>query len=206
MPEGDTLFRTAAGLRPYLVGRDVRAARAQGPGRGAAGPADRRQAHRRGRVAGQEPADPVRRRPPDPDPPADERLVAPLPARRALASTARSRPARARGRRRGRGLLRCPGGRAVRGADRAPPPVAVAAGAGPPGARLRCRRGASPPARPGARRPRDRRRARSTSERSPASATSTRTRSSGSSGSRRSPASRRSTTRPSSGSSPRRSG
>jgi endonuclease-8 len=32
MPEGDTLFRTAAGLRPYLVGRDVRAARAQGPG------------------------------------------------------------------------------------------------------------------------------------------------------------------------------
>ncbi len=32
MPEGDTLARTAAGLRPYLVGRDVRAARAQGPG------------------------------------------------------------------------------------------------------------------------------------------------------------------------------
>ncbi len=32
MPEGDTLFRTAQGLRPYLVGRDVIAARAQGPG------------------------------------------------------------------------------------------------------------------------------------------------------------------------------
>jgi endonuclease-8 len=32
MPEGDTLVRTAAGLRPYLVGRDVLAARAQGPG------------------------------------------------------------------------------------------------------------------------------------------------------------------------------
>lgn len=32
MPEGDTLFRTAAGLRPHLVGREVRAARAQGPG------------------------------------------------------------------------------------------------------------------------------------------------------------------------------
>ena len=32
MPEGDTLFRTAAGLRPYLVGREVLAARAQGPG------------------------------------------------------------------------------------------------------------------------------------------------------------------------------
>jgi endonuclease-8 len=32
VPEGDTLFRTAAGLRPYLVGRAVTAARAQGPG------------------------------------------------------------------------------------------------------------------------------------------------------------------------------
>ncbi len=30
MPEGDTLFRTAAGLRPYLLGRAVRAARATG--------------------------------------------------------------------------------------------------------------------------------------------------------------------------------
>ena len=32
MPEGDTLFRTAAGLRPYLVGRSVTAARTGGPG------------------------------------------------------------------------------------------------------------------------------------------------------------------------------
>ncbi len=32
MPEGDTLVRTAAGLRPHLVGRDVTAARTQGPG------------------------------------------------------------------------------------------------------------------------------------------------------------------------------
>ena len=32
MPEGDTLFRTAAGLRPYLVGRRVTAARVAGPG------------------------------------------------------------------------------------------------------------------------------------------------------------------------------
>jgi len=32
VPEGDTLFRTAAGLRPYLVGRRVTAARAGGPG------------------------------------------------------------------------------------------------------------------------------------------------------------------------------
>jgi endonuclease VIII len=32
VPEGDTLFRTAAGLRPYLVGRTVSAARTAGPG------------------------------------------------------------------------------------------------------------------------------------------------------------------------------
>lgn len=32
MPEGDTLFRTAAGLRPHLVGRTVAAARARVPG------------------------------------------------------------------------------------------------------------------------------------------------------------------------------
>jgi endonuclease-8 len=32
MPEGDTLFRTAAGLRPHLVGRTVTAARASQPG------------------------------------------------------------------------------------------------------------------------------------------------------------------------------
>jgi endonuclease VIII len=32
VPEGDTLFRTAAGLRPHLVGRTVTAARAAGPG------------------------------------------------------------------------------------------------------------------------------------------------------------------------------
>jgi endonuclease-8 len=32
VPEGDTLFRTAAGLRPYLVGRTVSAARTNGPG------------------------------------------------------------------------------------------------------------------------------------------------------------------------------
>ena len=32
MPEGDTLHRTADGLRPYLVGRPVTAARSAGPG------------------------------------------------------------------------------------------------------------------------------------------------------------------------------
>jgi endonuclease-8 len=32
VPEGDTLARTAAGLRPYLLGRTITAARTQGPG------------------------------------------------------------------------------------------------------------------------------------------------------------------------------
>src|SRR6478609_10609511 len=32
MPEGDTLFRSAAGLRPHLVGRAVTAASARAPG------------------------------------------------------------------------------------------------------------------------------------------------------------------------------
>lgn len=32
MPEGDTLFRTAAGLRPWLIGKPILAARAGGPG------------------------------------------------------------------------------------------------------------------------------------------------------------------------------
>ena len=32
MPEGDTLHRTAAGLRPYLAGKTVTSARTQGPG------------------------------------------------------------------------------------------------------------------------------------------------------------------------------
>ena len=32
MPEGDTLARTAAGLRPWLVGREVRSAQVGGPG------------------------------------------------------------------------------------------------------------------------------------------------------------------------------
>jgi endonuclease-8 len=32
VPEGDTLYRTAAGLRPYLIGRTVTAARTGGPG------------------------------------------------------------------------------------------------------------------------------------------------------------------------------
>ncbi len=56
MPEGDTLFRTAAGLRPYLVGRERGARPRPGTRRGAPGGSARRPARRRGRVAGQEPA------------------------------------------------------------------------------------------------------------------------------------------------------
>ena len=44
MPEGDTLFRTAAGLRPYLVGRAVTAAATGGPGRSRRSHRDRRAA------------------------------------------------------------------------------------------------------------------------------------------------------------------
>jgi endonuclease-8 len=41
MPEGDTLFRTAAGLRPYLVGRAVTQATVREPGAGAGAKVDR---------------------------------------------------------------------------------------------------------------------------------------------------------------------
>ena len=84
-----------AGLRPHLVGRTVTAARARA-GR-AAGRAARRRDHHRGRGARQEPPDPVRQRPRAADPPPDERLVAPLPARRALAPAAGPGASRARG-------------------------------------------------------------------------------------------------------------
>ena len=96
MPEGDTLHRTAAGLRPYLVGRTVTAARtaARAP---AAGRPARRPARSRRRGPGQEPADPLRQRPRAAHPPAHERLVASLPAGRALAPAAVSGTARARG-------------------------------------------------------------------------------------------------------------
>ena len=68
-----------------------------GPGAGPAGHAHRRARDHRGRVHRQEPADPLRQRPRDPDPPPDERLVAPLPTGRAVAATGRTRPARDRG-------------------------------------------------------------------------------------------------------------
>jgi endonuclease-8 len=41
VPEGDTLFRTAAGLRPYLLGRRVTAASVREPGAGAGARVDR---------------------------------------------------------------------------------------------------------------------------------------------------------------------
>ena len=123
MPEGDTLYRTAAGLRPYLVGR-----RDRGPGAGSwtgpAGPSRRRphastRSSRQGknllirfdgglelrthlRMNGSwhryRPGERWRR------PPSRARLVLEVA-------------------RRGRRLLRCPGRRAVRDARRGAPPV-----------------------------------------------------------------------------------
>ena len=159
----------------------------RGPGAAparAAGRAHRRRDDHRGRGARQEPPDPVRQRPRDPDPPADERLVAPLPARRALAPAAGPGAPRPRGPGRGRGLLRRAGRRAVRAAGRGAPSAARAARAGParatrstPTRRVRRLRDPSRAATD------DRRGARSTSGRSPASATSTRARSCSSSAS-----------------------
>ena len=105
MPEGDTLARTAAGLRPYLVGRELLAGSRPGPGCRAAGPARGRTADRRRRFGRQESAHPVRRGPGAADAPPDERLVASLPTGRAMAPAARSRAARPRGRRLRRSLF-----------------------------------------------------------------------------------------------------
>ena len=164
------LSRARAPCRPGPAPECPRATRSSGPPRdcgrtwsggrsprhGPAGPAPvpqvarivGRRDHRR-RGDRQEPPDPVRQRPRDPDAPADERLVAPLPAGRALAPAGRPGAARPRGPGRGRGLLRCPGRRALRAARRGAPPVALAARAGPARARLRRRRGRPPAARPG---------------------------------------------------------
>ena len=79
MPEGDTLFRTAAGLRPHLVGpgRDARRGpRVPGPQveRIVGATVDAVDA------VGKNLLDPLRQRPGAADAPADARLVAPLPA------------------------------------------------------------------------------------------------------------------------------
>ena len=136
MPEGDTLHRTAAGLRAAPRRTDRR--RRARPGGRPAGPADRRRGdHERGGDR-QEPPDPVRQRARAADPHADERLVAPLPAGRALAPAAGAGAARARGPGRGRGLLRRPGHRAVRDPGRGDPPDDRAAWAGPPRRPIGC--------------------------------------------------------------------
>ena len=145
MPEGDTLFRTAAGLRPYLVGRTVSAARTNGPG----------PVPQVARIVGHEIA-------------AVEALGKNLLIRfdngleirthlrmngswhryrpgRALAAAAVAGTPRHRGPGRGRGLLRCPGRRAPRTARRGGAPVARGARPGPARARVR-RRGGRPPA------------------------------------------------------------
>ena len=190
MPEGDTLHRTADGLRPYLVGRAVMAARAAGPGARPAGrPGGRRDRDRR-RGRRQEPARPVRQRPRAADPPPDERLVAPLPAGRAVAPAAVPGAARPRGPGRRRGLLRRPGRRAARDPGGGPPPATGRARAGPARPGLGPRR--RPPRRSAGcatrRGPSGRSAKRSsTSGRWPGSATSTRARCCSSSGSTRGP-------------------
>ena len=147
MPEGDTLFRTAAGLRPYLVGRDVRAARAQGPG---AVPQVQRVVGKRIDAVESQGKNLL------------IRFDGGLELRTHLrmnGSWHRYRPGE-RWRRppgRARLVLEVDGAVAVcfdapvvelfETRSEAPPPVAVAARAGPARARLRCRRGASPAAR-----------------------------------------------------------
>ena len=152
------------------------------PGAGATGPAGGGPPDHRRRGAWQEPPDPVRRRAGDPNPSAHERVVASLPAGRALAPTAGASPPRHRGARGGRGLLRCPGGGALRAAGRVAPPGPGQSRPGPPVSDVRCGRGdrAAAPDRL-ARRSRSPRPS-SISARWPASATCTRARSCGSSG------------------------
>ena len=193
MPEGDTLFRTAAGLRPYLVGRTVDAARARQPGP----QADRLvgatvtgvEAQGKNLLIrfdnGLEVRTHLRH----------ARLVAPLPARRTLASAAGASAARDRGAGRRRRVLRRPDGRAVRAAGRGAAPEPAQARAGP----ARRRRSTSTRRCAGSATPRSARRrsARrcSTSGRSRGSATRSGTRPCGRRACRRSCRSRRWTTR-----------
>ncbi len=191
VPEGDTLLRTAAGLRPHLVGRTVTAARVRLPG------------PRADRLIGATVTDVeahgkhllirLRLGPRAAQPPRDARLVAPLSARRALAAAAGAGPPRARGagRRRRAASTRRPWTSSRRASSRSIPssrasdPISsretfdaaeVAACAAP-----RCSRAAADRTiAEGAARP---------AHRSPASATSTRTRSCSSSASTRSAAS-----------------
>ena len=159
MPEGDTLHRTAAGLAPA-----PRRPRRHRGARPRPGPQVERivgATITAVEAVGQEPPDPVRQRPRAPDAPPDERVVAPLPAGRALAPARGAGPAGPRGPGRRRRLLRRPGRRAVR--DRAPRrihPALATPRARParPGVRTRRRgRGVRRLRDPGPRRPDDRR-------------------------------------------------
>ena len=112
MPEGDTIHRAADRLRPALVGKDL------GSPRGAASarpsPPARHRDHG-GRGLRQAPAGALRRRIIVAHAPAHDRVVAPLPHRRAVAEGPPPRAGRDRGRRLGRGVLQRPGGRARAG-------------------------------------------------------------------------------------------
>ena len=141
MPEGDTLVRTADGLRPYLVGRTVTAASARAPGprverlvgatvtgveaqgknlliRFDNGLEVRTHLRMHGSWHRYRPGERWRR-------------------------AARAGAARDRGPGLGRGVLRRPDGRAVRAAGRGAAPGARAARAGPPQGPVRRRRGAA---------------------------------------------------------------
>ncbi len=120
VPEGDTLFRTATVLREVLLDRQVTAARAR-PGGAADGPG-RGQPDRTRRCPGQASAHRLRCRADPPHASSDERFVAPLPTRRALAPEPGTCRVCHRGARCGRGLLRCAGGGAPRNARACHPP------------------------------------------------------------------------------------
>ena len=109
VPEGDTIHRVANRLRPALVGQPlVRLEAPRAVGQPApAGHDDRRRRRRR-----QAPAHPLRRRHGAAHAPAHDRLVAPLPDRRAVAEARPPRPRPRRGARLGGGVLLGAGGRA----------------------------------------------------------------------------------------------
>ena len=111
MPEGDTIQRVADRLRPALVGRPS-CVRFEAP-RLAGGPAPAGRSGGGGRGRRQAPAGPLRARRHRADPPPHDRLVAPVPPRRALAEAGPPRPGRHRRGRLGGGVLRRPGGRAA---------------------------------------------------------------------------------------------
>ena len=159
MPEGDTLHRTAVGLRPYLVGRTVTRARAGRPG-----PVPqvdgRRPARHRVEAARQEPPHPVRQRPRAADPPPDDTASGTATGRASAGAGRRPGPrssSRSRARSRSASTLRSSSCFETR-AEAVHPALgrARARTCSADGLDLR-RRGHPPAPRPGAGRPRDRR-------------------------------------------------